>query len=50
MSRPSVSAVVLNYNGGQMVLDCLASLASQQPRCDEVICVDNASADGSLEA
>ena len=50
MSRPSVSAVVLNYNGGQMVLDCLASLASQQPGCDEVICVDNASADGSLEA
>lgn len=43
----SVSAVVLNYNGGQMVLDCLASLIDQQPPCLEILCVDNASADGS---
>lgn len=46
---PAVSAVVLNYNGGTMVLDCLASLSAQEPACSEVICVDNNSVDGSVE-
>lgn len=46
----SVSAVVLNYNGGLMVLDCLASLVNQVPPCAEIVCVDNASADGSVAA
>lgn len=43
----SISAVVLNFNGGQMVLDCLASLAAQEPAPAEIVCVDNASSDGS---
>ena len=47
---PKLSAVVLNYNGGEMVLDCLASLAAQHPACDEIVCVDNGSSDGSAEA
>ncbi|CAN5866493.1 glycosyltransferase family 2 protein [soil metagenome] len=48
-TRPAgVSAVVLNYNGGQMVLDCLASLKAQDPPCAEIICVDNESRDGSV--
>lgn len=48
-TRPAgVSAVVLNYNGGQMVLDCLASLEAQVPPCTEIICVDNDSRDGSV--
>lgn len=45
-----VSAVVLNYNGGQMVLDCVASLVAQEPACAEIVCVDNASSDGSPDA
>ena len=43
----SYSAVVLNYNGGQMVLDCLSSLAAQEPPPAEIVCVDNGSGDGS---
>jgi GT2 family glycosyltransferase len=42
----STSAVVLNYNGGQMVLDCLASLVEQEGLA-EIVCVDNGSNDGS---
>jgi GT2 family glycosyltransferase len=42
-----MSAVVLNYNGGGMVLDCVAALESQSPPCSEIICVDNHSSDGS---
>jgi GT2 family glycosyltransferase len=45
-----VSAVVLNYNGGRMVLDCVSSLLGQQPACDEIVCVDNCSTDGSADA
>lgn len=45
-----VSAVVLNFNGGRMVMECLKSLAEQTPPCHQIICVDNASTDGSLEA
>lgn len=39
--------MVLNFNGGRMVTDCLASLDAQEPSCGEIICVDNASTDGS---
>ena len=42
-----MSAVVLNYNGGKMVLDCVAALQAQSPPCLEIVCVDNNSADGS---
>ena len=41
----SVSAVVVNYNAGSLILDCVR-LALRQ--CDEVVVVDNASADDSL--
>ena len=46
---PRVRAVVLNYNGGQHVLDCVEALTrTQWPAEDlEVVVVDNASADGS---
>ncbi len=46
---PSVSAVVLNYNGGDMVTECIDSLLSQQPPCAEIVCVDNGSRDGSAD-
>lgn len=43
----SVSVVVLNYNGGSMVLECLESLRGSSLQPAEIICVDNASSDGS---
>lgn len=49
-SGGTVSAVVLNFNGGRMVLDCLESVLRQIPPPEEVVCVDNASSDGSPEA
>jgi GT2 family glycosyltransferase len=49
--RPvSVSVVVVNYNGGQAVLDCLQSVQERAEREVEVIVVDNASDDGSPDA
>lgn len=46
-AHPTMSAVVLNYNGGKMVLDCVAALQAQSPPCLEIVCVDNNSSDGS---
>jgi GT2 family glycosyltransferase len=46
----SVSAVVVNWNGGQNVVACLESLYNQSRLPDEVIVIDNASEDGSLES
>ncbi len=48
--QPSVSVVVVNWNGGAVVLECLRSLNGQSRPADEVIVVDNASDDGSREA
>lgn len=45
-----MAAVVLNWNGGDMVLDCVRSLVEQEPPCDEIVCIDNASTDGSADA
>lgn len=45
----SVSAVIVNWNGGEMLLECLRSLRRQARVPDEVIVVDNASEDGSIE-
>ncbi len=45
-----LSAVVVNYNGGDMVMRCIDSLLAYPPDGDiEVIVVDNASSDGSPE-
>lgn len=46
---PLVTVVVVNYNGGAYLRGCLKSLAEQSLRDFEVILVDNASSDGSLE-
>ena len=46
---PSIAAVVLNFNGGDMVLDCIETLRAQMPPV-EVVCVDNGSVDGSADA
>lgn len=45
----SISVVVVNYNAGSLLARALASLASQARPPDEVIVVDNASSDGSLD-
>ncbi len=45
-----LSVVMVNYNGGQLVLDCLDSLFNCVPAYDfEVIVVDNKSVDDSTE-
>lgn len=41
--------VVVNYNGGNFLRNCMASLACQTFRDFETILVDNASTDGSLD-
>jgi GT2 family glycosyltransferase len=49
VSIPLVSAIVVNWNGGAMLQDALASLFSQTWAALEVILVDNGSTDGSVE-
>lgn len=50
MTTPLVSAIVVNWNGGAMLQDALASLFAQTWPALEVILVDNASTDGSAQA
>jgi GT2 family glycosyltransferase len=48
---PQVAVVVVSYNTRDDVLNCLASvIESSDPADTEVVAVDNASTDGSLEA
>jgi GT2 family glycosyltransferase len=47
---PLVSILILNYNGGQYIVDCLSSVLSTDYSNFEVILIDNASTDGSLDA
>lgn len=49
MTSPLVSAIVVNWNGGAMLLDALGSLFAQTWSRLEVILVDNASTDGSAD-
>ena len=42
------AAVVVNYNAGPVLGDCVASVLAQEPR-PELVVVDNASTDGSVE-
>jgi GT2 family glycosyltransferase len=46
---PRISVVIPNWNGRRWLPDCLHSLGEQTRPPDEVIVVDNGSADGSLE-
>ena len=50
-SKPKLSAIILNFNSGSYLADCLASIAqSDFPRSQmELIIVDNNSTDNSLE-
>lgn len=46
---PLVSAIVVNFNGGEMLQEALASLAAQTWPAMEIVLVDNASSDGSAD-
>src|SRR5579871_990761 len=46
---PALTVVVVNYNAGAYLRGCLKSLAQQTWDDFEVILIDNASSDGSLE-
>jgi GT2 family glycosyltransferase len=48
LNVPLVSVIIVNYNGVNLLEDCLGSLRGQAFRDFEVILVDNASSDGSL--
>lgn len=46
---PAVSIIVLNYNGKHFLADCINSIKQQTFKDFELILVDNASSDGSVE-
>jgi GT2 family glycosyltransferase len=45
----TVAVLIVNWNGGTMLRDCLDTLHRQVRQPDRIILVDNASTDGSLE-
>jgi GT2 family glycosyltransferase len=45
--KPRVSIIIVNYNGHRYLGPCLSALAQQSFKPDEIIFVDNGSADGS---
>jgi len=47
--KPTISIIILNYNGKQFVDDCLSSVLNQTYNNYEVIFVDNNSTDGSAD-
>ncbi len=49
MPEPQVTFIVVNFNGGAMLRDCLDSLVAQSNTAFEVIVVDNGSKDRSAE-
>lgn len=46
---PKVSVIIVNFNGRHLLGELFESLTRQTRPADEIIMVDNASADGSLE-
>src|SRR3989344_4520453 len=45
-SNPEVSVIIVNYNTGKLLKECVDSVIKSCPTC-EIIVVDNASTDGS---
>jgi len=45
----SVSVIVLNWNGGKFISTCIQSVLDQTYREIELVVVDNASTDGSVD-
>jgi GT2 family glycosyltransferase len=48
-SDPLISVIIVNFNGKDLLRDCIESVCSQSFLPLEIIVVDNASTDGSLE-
>ncbi|HEV7690966.1 MAG TPA: glycosyltransferase family 2 protein [Hyphomonadaceae bacterium] len=46
---PEITVIVVNYNGGDWIARCMASLSRQTHRNFETILVDNASSDNSFD-
>ena len=44
---PKISIVILNYNAGELLLDCIESITNTDYENYEIIVVDNASNDNS---
>ncbi len=49
MTKPLVSIIIVNWNGLKWLSDCFSSLHSQDYKNFEIVFVDNASSDGSVE-
>lgn len=49
MAPPYVVVVIVNYNGASVLRECLLSLNQSKYECYDIIVVDNASTDDSLE-
>ena len=47
--KPDISIIIVNYNSGRFLYDCLASIADNIHVSFEVIVADNASTDSSLD-
>lgn len=47
---PTVTVLIVNHNAGRYLARCLEALAAQEYRDFEVVVVDNASTDGSIES
>ena len=45
----SIGVVIVNFNSGPLLAQCLEALIQQRPYPDKIIVVDNASEDGSTE-
>ena len=43
----NVSVIIVNWNGGDLLLDCLAHLQAQSLAADKILLMDNGSTDGS---
>ncbi|MFT6557857.1 glycosyltransferase family 2 protein [Sneathiella sp.] len=48
--NPEVSVIIVSWNVKEMVLDCVRSVLAQTKATCEVIVIDNASGDGTVEA
>ena len=49
MAEPLTSIIIVNWNAGKYLIDCITSLENQTYKNHEIILVDNASSDSSVE-
>lgn len=49
MSRPSVTVIIVNWNGGDMLIECLSRIITQSLAPVQILVMDNASTDGSAQ-